>query len=130
MAFEVMKRTHGSFGKGISIGGKTITLPTRYVLEMDGGDASWAIVYYDAKTHKIAVELLETQENSDARKLMRSTSSFTRQIHIEGLIHRERIRQYQYNIQAKIENIHGKRMLVFPVEVEAEDDKDLGELDV
>ena len=119
MAFEVMKRTHrGRASAGISIGSKTITLPATYITRLNGENASWAMVYFDANTHRIAVELLEIQKHEDARKLMPSSRSFTRQIHIEALIHREHIHQYQYGIQASFEKINGRQMLVFSVEVE------------
>lgn len=126
MAFEQYVNRYGR-GRHVTLGKDAhICITAQLMRELDQ-NSRYATYYFDSETNHVAIHITEHRQKHYALK-------------VSGYIHKDRkhqsqtvtlagvaflkfhsIKYPQYHIPATIEEIDGKRMIVFPVEVEASD---------
>ena len=133
MAFERFKHRYGH-GRTITVGATgsfSITACLATELGVDGGRL--AVFYFDEDTKRVAIEFLNEGDKDSAAKAYaakavcyrhkdRNKQPGTLVLAGKAFLNYYHIKFPQRRIPATIEEVDGKKMIVFKVEVEADDE--------
>ena len=94
---------------------------SRSLMEDFGTDKKYAEIYIDKGTKQVAIFLTSTETSATRRLTYSKTNPGSVQIHCYRFLQDYHIKKGR-TVDFTIEEIDGKRMIVFPVEVEAPND--------